>query len=204
MADPYLSDSVKNTEKQNYRRVSVDESFFAVKPDVLLFTHAHGDHYDPDTVRRFITADSGITVLSPHSVWEKVRAFGGNNNYVKFDRHTSWTEKGVLFTAVKACHSDPYSIGVIIDSGKRKYYITGDTLYNEDVFSDLPSDIYAVFLPVNGAGNNMNPADAARFARRTGAKKVVPVHIGMFDNKTADGFVCDNKIIPQIYKEIEL
>lgn len=204
MVDPYLSDSVKEIEPQNYRRVAVDESFFNIRPDVLVFTHAHLDHYDPDTVKHFITENSALTVLSPSSVWRKVRAFGGNNNYVLFNRHTRWTEKGIIFTAVKACHSDPDAIGVIIDDGSKKYYVTGDTLYNEDIFADLPDDIYALFLPVNGVGNNMNMADAALFAKRTKAKKVIPIHIGMFDNKTALDFEADNQIIPQIYKEIEL
>ena len=129
---------------------------------------------------------------------------GGDHNYVLFNRHTSWTEKGIRFTAVKAEHSDPTPIGVIIDDGEKKYYITGDTLYNEEIFSDIPDDIYALFLPINGVGNNMNKVDAARFAKRIGAKKVVPIHFGMFDNMTADDFVCENKVTPEIYKEILL
>lgn len=204
MVDPYLSDSVSKTEPQNYRRVPVDESFFDIKPDILVFTHNHLDHYDPETVKRYITADSGITVLSPRSVWEKVRLLGGNNNYVCFNRHTSWTENGVTVTAVKAEHSDPFAIGVVIDTGNKKYYVTGDTLYNEETFSDLPNDIHAVFLPINGVGNNMNPVDASRFAARVAAKYAVPVHFGMFDNITADGFEYTNTIIPRIYKEIQL
>ena len=64
------------------------------------------------------------------------------------------------------------------------------------------SDIYALFLPVNGVGNNMNMTDAARFAKRINAEWTVPIHIGMFDELTADSFYCKNKVIPKIYKEI--
>ena len=77
-------------------------------------------------------------------------------------------------------------------------------LYNEEIFEDIPNNIYALFLPINGVGNNMNMADAARFARRINAKKVVPVHIGMFDEITADKFECENKVIPNIYMEVIL
>lgn len=91
---------------------------------------------------------------------------------------------------------------MIIDDGERKYYVTGDTLYNEEIFGDIPSDIYALFLPVNGVGNNMNMTDAARFAKRINAERTVPIHIGMFDELTADSFYCKNKVIPKIYKEI--
>ena len=204
MIDPYLSNSVEAVNPKNFRRVDVDESFFDIKPDVMIFTHNHLDHYDSETVERFITAESSILVLAPKSVWHEVRKIGGNNNYVLFNRHTTWTENGIKFTAVKAEHSDITPIGVIIDDGEKKYYITGDTLYNEEIFEDLPDNIYALFLPVNGVGNNMNMTDASRFAKRVNAEKTVPIHIGLFDELTAENFDCHNKVIPEIYKEIEL
>ena len=204
MIDPYLSDSVVKVNPKNWRRVPVDESLFEIKPDVMIFTHNHLDHYDPETAPRFITAESGMLVLSPRSVWDEDRKIVGNNNYVLFNRHTEWTVGGVKLTAVKAEHSDITPIGVIIDDGEKKYYVTGDTLYNEEIFEDIPNDIYALFLPINGVGNNMNMVDAARFAKRVNPKKVVPMHIGMFDEMTADDFVCENKVIAEIYKEIKL
>ena len=129
---------------------------------------------------------------------------GGNNNYIMFNRHTSWTENGIKFTAVKAEHSDNFAIGVIIDDMDKKYYITGDTLYNTEIFEDIPNDIYAVFLPVNGVGNNMNMTDASKFAEKINAEKTVPLHTGLFDELDANNFVCKNKTVPQIYKEIVL
>lgn len=204
LIDPYLSDSVEKVQPKNYRRVAVDPRFLKIRPDILIFTHNHLDHYDPETVQHYMSPDSKMTVLAPGSVWGAVRAYGGENNYVLFNRHTAWTEQGIRFTAVKAEHSDPDAIGVVIDDGEKIYYITGDTLYNEDIFPDLPADIYALFLPVNGVGNNMNMTDAARFAQRVNAKKVVPIHIGMFDSLTAEGFLCENKVVPEIYKEVAI
>lgn len=200
MIDPYLTDSVKKINPENYRRIPVLESFFNVKPDIMIFTHNHLDHYDPETVRRFITNETALTVLSPSSVWGEIRKTGGDNNYVLFNRKTSWTEYGIKFTAVKAEHSDPTAIGVIIDDGDKKYYVTGDTLYNTEIFTDLPEDIDVIFLPVNGVGNNMNIVDAKNFAKEIKAKKAVPVHFGMFDEITPEGF----DVIPKIYEEIKL
>ena len=200
MIDPYLSDSVCKVNPKNYRRVPVNEEFFSLKPDIMIFTHNHLDHYDPETVEKFI--GNKMTVLSPKSVWDEVRKYGGENNYILFNRHTTWTQNGIKFTAVKAEHSDITPIGVIIDDGDKKYYITGDTLYNEEIFSDIPDDIYAVFLPVNGVGNNMNMDDAKRFCERIKPKYAVPVHFGMFDNIDAEKFDLNNKIIPKIYEEV--
>ena len=204
LVDPYLSDSVKSINPKCYRRLPIDESFFDIKPDIMIFTHNHLDHYDPDTVRHFLTSQSRVTVLAPSSVWNRVRDFGGDNNFVLFNRHTVWSENGIEFSAVKAEHSDPTPIGVIINDGEKKYYITGDTLYNQEIFEDLPKDIFALFLPINGTGNNMNMTDAARFAKQVNAERTVPLHFGMFDEINPNDFDCDNKIIPKIYKEIKL
>ena len=204
MIDPYLSDSCGKINPKSHRRVPVDESLFDIKPDVMIFTHNHLDHYDPETVEKFLTSDTAMTVLAPASVWSEVRKIGGGNNFVQFDRHTRWTEHGLTFTAVKATHSDAFAIGVIIDDGEKKYYVTGDTLYNSEIFADLPDDIFAIFLPINGKGNNMNMVDAADFAKETKAEKVVPLHVGLFDSLSADDFKCENKVVPAFYKEIKL
>ena len=44
--------------------------------------------------------------------------------------------------------------------------------------------------------------DAARFAKMCGAKYAVPMHFGMFDEINPNSFAAENKVIPQLYKEI--
>ena len=206
MIDPYLSDSVEKVNPKNYRRVSIDERFFEVKPDVMIFTHDHLDHFDPKTAHRFFNHnEKPMTVLCPASVWQKARTYGGEHNYVQFQRGTQWTEDGFQFQAVKAEHSDPCAIGVVIKDlcAGKTYYITGDTLYHEEIFPELPEKTDVVFLPINGVGNNMNMIDAARFARRIGAKITVPIHFGMFDRIDPEKFTAENRIIPEIYREMD-
>jgi len=50
MIDPYLSDSVAKVNPLNKRRVPVDERVFDIRPDVLILTHDHLDHTDPETL----------------------------------------------------------------------------------------------------------------------------------------------------------
>ena len=205
--DPYLSDSVASVNPKNTRRIPVDPSFFDSAPDIMIFTHDHLDHYDPETVGEFMKrAAKPITILAPASVWPRVRTFGGSHNYVLFNRNTEWTESGIRFTAVRAEHSDPAAIGVLITeefTGKTAY-ITGDTLYNREIFLDLPEKLDVLFLPINGVGNNMNAADASRFAAWCTADKAVPLHFGLFDNLTPEAFVHPGRVIPTIYEEIPL
>ena len=204
--DPYLSNSVASVQPQNYRKVPVDEKFLSIKPSVIIITHSHLDHFDKETLKNYLNDNSEVTVLSPSSVWSEIRQFGGNkNNYVLFNNGTVWSENGFEYRAVKAEHSDEYSIGVIINFNGKNYYVTGDTLYNEKVLLSLPKVRFeAVFLPINGKGNNMNAADAVKFATRLRAKYVVPIHFGLFDSLTGKELLLNNKIIPTVYKEIEL
>lgn len=205
LIDPYLSDNVKKYEPENYRRQKIDESFLKIIPDIIVITHAHLDHYDKQTLKFYLTDDGNVTVLSPTSVWEDVKKTGGRNNYVLFDAGASVCEYGVKFIAVKAVHSDPYAIGVIIEAENENYYITGDTLFRESVFNSLPNiSIKAVFLPINGVKNNMNVSEAVEFSKRIGAEYTVPVHFGMFDCMTGKELKTDNAVVPQIYKEIVL
>ncbi len=202
--DPYLSNYVEKVEPKNYRRKPVDESFFDVRADFFLFTHNHIDHYDPETAPRFLAQRKRATVLSPTSVWREARRCAGDHNYVAFDRGSEWTEKGLCFKAVRAVHSDPYAIGFVITELKSGecIYVSGDTLYNRDILSDLPEGLFAAFLPINGVGNNMNATDAMRFGEECKAKWTVPVHFGMFDEIDPAAFSLPNAVIPEIYKEI--
>ena len=204
MIDPYLSNSVYEHNPAYNRRVPVDGRFLEICPDVLAFTHCHPDHYDPQTVQYYIGPETGILVLAPESVWECVRAEDDNQNYVLFAPHTRWTHRDVTFTAVRAVHSDPCAIGLLVEAEGKTLYISGDTLYSKDVLADLPADIDVAFLPVNGVGNNMNMTDAARFAQDCGARQVVPIHIGLFDDLKAEDFPCENKLALKMYEEVEL
>lgn len=204
MVDPYLSNSVERLEPKNYRRQPIDESLFDIKPDILVLTHNHLDHTDPETLKKLFSRHNGICVLASGNAWQTVRKFGGDNNYIMFNRGTVWTEKGIRFEAIHAEHSDDKAVGVIISYDGKNYYITGDTLYNKKVIKDINVPIDVVFLPINGVGNNMNMTDAAQFAREIKAKTAVPVHFGMFDSINAGKFNFKNKVIPEIYKKISV
>ena len=202
LIDPYLSNACSNINPSNQRRIPVEEHFLSIQPDVIILTHDHIDHTDPETLKHYLPGAGNVLVLAGANAWNKVRTFGGNNNYVRFCPGTRWTWKNITFSAVKAEHSDADAIGVIVDDGSKKLYFTGDTLYNESIFSMLPDNLWAVFLPINGKGNNMNAVDAAAFALRTGAKYSVPMHFGMFDSLCPEIFPAKNRIIPEPYKSI--
>lgn len=205
IVDPYLSNSVAAIEPHNERRVPVDERFLSVTPDILVLTHNHLDHTDPETLMHYLGENTSVCVLASENAYLNVRKrFGGlKNNYVRFNAGTEWTERGIRFRAVYAEHSDSHAIGVLIEAEGKVYYITGDTLYNARILLELPDHIDYVFIPVNGVGNNMNMTDAKRFCEKIGAP-AVPMHCGLFDDKDPNDFAYEKKIIPNFYKEIVL
>ena len=204
LIDPYLSNSCQKLNPASYRRVPVDESFLKLTPDVIVCTHHHQDHYDEDTLDHYLKGENGVTVIVAPSCFSDVRKYGFKHNYVYFPPKTQWTEGNVRFSAVKAVHSDPEAIGIIIEAEGKKLYFTGDTLYNDEIFEQIPDGIDALFVVVNGVGTNMNMTDARRFSQRVAPKKTVPLHMGMLDDNSLASFTCDNAVIPEIYKEIVL
>lgn len=200
IVDAYLSDECERVNPASKRRMPIDPSYLSLDPDVVILTHAHMDHTDMPTLERWLSG-GGKLVLASESAWEKVRSIG-KNNCVILAPGTEWSEGDVVFRAVGAYHSDDTAVGVLINAGDKTFYVTGDTLYNENIFASLPEKLYAVFLPINGRGNNMNASDAARFARKTGARWAIPLHFGMFDSLTGEEFVCENRVIPKIYEYI--
>ena len=204
MVDPYFSDSASALGPSYRRRVAVDESFFDVKIDVLILTHNHIDHTDPETLKVLLEKNSGVCVLASRHSWDVVRAYGNDNNYVMIERGTEWSQHNLLFHAVHAQHNDECAIGMLITYEDKTIYITGDSLYHSRVIEDVKStgkEIEVVFLPINGTGNNMNMVDADRFAAVIGAKQVVPIHFGLFDDIKP---MNPHWIIPEFYKEVPL
>ena len=210
MIDPYMSNYVEKVQPANYRRMPINEAYFNIDPDIMIFTHDHIDHYDPETAPVFFKKSrKPMSVLGPTSVRAKAMGDLCGQNYILFDKYTSVTLEGFRFTATRAAHSDPYAIGVVIEDTveNKVYYVTGDTLYNSRIFDSLPDtgrNIDVLFLPINGVGNNMNMTDAARFAKKVHAMTVVPYHFGMFDSLDPKDFECRNKVIPGIWEEIEV
>lgn len=209
LVDPYLSDSLGEIKPEKKRRIPVDESFFEVKPDVILITHDHIDHLDVVTLKRFFdSAEKPLLVLSGESSYKKLTELGGDHNYVLLSPHSVWSEQGVTFYSVHAEHTDRTAVGFIIDDGKETFYVSGDTLYNYDVIDDVldlaPDGVDFAFLPINGKGNNMNARDAADFAYEIGAKCAIPTHYGLVDDLTPDEFDFDDRIILEPYKETTL
>ena len=201
LVDPYLTD-VCSTK----RKFPAPEEIYDIEPDIIICTHDHLDHTEKGSLEPFLKRENKkIEVISPFNAYTLMRSWGYlQHNYLLFAPHTIWTSGDVKITGVRAFHSDLTALGFIIEAEGKKIYISGDTLYNTDILEDLPKDIYAMFVCVNGLGNNMNATDAAEFAKRVNPVKAFPVHWGLFDNLTPDIFKYEKAEYPEFFKVKEL
>ncbi len=209
LVDPYLSDSVGKICEAKHRRIPVLEEYFDLEPDVILITHKHLDHLDPETLSVYLgEGRSPKCVLASEGAYRELVKMGGEHNYVLLSPHSVWSECGVTFYSVRAAHSDPDACGFIIDDGEKTYYISGDTLYNFDVIDDVldlvENGVDYAFLPINGKGNNMNARDAADFAYEIGAHCAVPLHYGLFDDIDPTDFDFEDALVLKPYIETDL
>lgn len=199
LIDPYLSNSVP---KQ--RKMPVDPEWFSLTPDIILCTHNHLDHTDPESLQPFLSRQKPITVLAPKNAWNTLRALPyPQHNYVEFNAGREWSENGLHIRAVPAAHSDESAIGAVFTYEENATYITGDTLYDERIISAVSQPIDGLFICINGTGNNMNFVDAARFSQKINPRYTVPMHFGMFDTIDPQSFahLCPQTKIPVLGKE---
>lgn len=208
MIDPYFSDSVGKLDPKKTRRIPAEPSYLDCEPDVVLITHEHLDHLDPETVEALIAkAKKPITFIAPANAYTKLVKYGGDHNYVMLNPHSVWSERGITFYAVHAEHSDRTAVGFILDDGEKTYYVSGDTLYNYDVIDEVlelvEDGVDYAFIPINGKGNNMNAKDAADFAYEIDAKCAVPIHWGLFDSIDPESFDFDDAKILEPFNPVE-
>ena len=207
IVDPYLSYAVDKINEKMVRRYAPNEEYLNLTPDVILLTHDHIDHTDPETLKYYLK-DGEVTVLASRSAYGIAKAFGGEHNYVMMTPHSVWSTGGVTIYSVRAAHSDEGAVGFIIDDGEVTYYISGDTVYNFEVIDDVldlvEDGVDFAFLPINGRGCNMNARDAADFAYEIGAKAAIPLHYGLYDEVDPDNFDFDDRRILPLFEEVEL
>ena len=190
MVDPYLSDTLEEKNGEAYKRqVPVSPAYEAVVPDVLLLTHAHEDHMDFGTLDRILTRRR-ITVAGPRSVWAALRSrYTMGHEYILVQPGPEVTLEDIRIRTIPAFHSDEYAVGYLLEADGKRICHTGDTLYNCGLTEYVRCSLDALLLPVNGKGNNMNAADAARLFRKWKPERVYPMHWDMFAE-----FGCDPKL----------
>ena len=153
--------------------------------DLILITHAHDDHLQPDEITRL--SASGTRIVAPHDV-----AAGLSGDVTPVAPGESLEIAGVRFTTVHAYNTaeerlemHPRAngwVGYVLDLPDGAYYHAGDTDHVSEL-DDVKADV--AFLPIGGT-YTMDPEEAAGLARSIEPRMAVPMHYGFVVGSPAD------------------
>ncbi len=148
--------------------------------DVVLITHAHGDHYSTDDLAR-IRAPKTVFV-APADVAKELT---GNVKAVRPGERID--AAGIKLETVPAYNSKPDRleahpkannwVGYILKLGDRTYYHAGDTDHNPEL-EQIRADV--AFLPIGDGGYVMTVDEAAGLAKAMKPRLAVPMHFGFY------------------------
>lgn len=179
--DPYLSDCCNRYfgfKRLMPRLIEADE----LSLDYLLISHAHYDHFDPDSVPSLM-ANGKTQLIGAKDTRAECERLGIKGNLRFVSVGDSFEDENIRVTAVDCDHGSetPFAVGFLLEvSGKRIYYM-GDTAYREDWFGNpFIQNTDMLILPINGAFGNLNEREAAFVAARLKPRLAVPCHYWNF------------------------
>ncbi len=153
--------------------------------DVVLISHAHPDHFDPESLR---AVEGDPLVVVPRGLGAAVRRAGLQPREVVVDEPVA-IAPGVSVLAVRARHwrwptaPAAASIGYVIEGpGRHGIYFAGDTSRFRGMV-ELAERVDVALLPVGTWGPHLSPGhlgprSAAEAARDLGARYAIPIHWG--------------------------
>jgi len=154
--------------------------------DLILITHAHMDHFQPDEIARL--RREGTAVVAPRDVAIElggdVTPVGPGERHAIGGFHLETVP--AYNTREEALDFHPKAnkwIGYVIDLGEHTYYHAGDTDHLPELDS-VKTDV--AFLPVGGY-YTMDADQAAGLAKAIDPKLAVPIHFGFVVGSPSQG-----------------
>lgn len=153
--------------------------------DLILITHAHMDHYQPEEIERL--RKDGTQLVAPPDIAAELT--GDVTAVVPGESHQI---AGVSFTTVPAYNTREEAlefhpkanrwVGYVLDLGGTTYYHAGDTDHATELDA-VKTDV--AFLPIGGY-YTMDPVEAAGLAKSIGPQMAVPMHYGFVVGSPSD------------------
>lgn len=182
-----------------------------VQADYILFTHLHLDHFDKGVIQSCLKKDGKLIVYSELEPF--VKKYVENVEMVVLELDETFTENAITFKPVFAMDGvGEIQTSWIVEDETTKIFHGGDTIWHNQFWKlgKENKDIDYAFLPVNGVVVNfeiigleyspvpasLNLKEAFAAAHLLHAKKLVPIHYGLFAHEKC--------YIPQLFDENDL
>jgi len=182
-ADPYLSDAVERLF--GFKRLSLAPmAAEEVRADLVVLTHEHADHLDPDALPVIARNNPQCRFAAPIGCVEGLTQAGVEaERRIVLEPNRKYDLDPVVLHTVAADHGD-YSasaLGMVLEFGGVRVLLTGDTSFRPGLFRPLFDLQPDVMLPcINGVFGNMGHIDAARLVQEARPRYAIPCHYWTF------------------------
>jgi L-ascorbate 6-phosphate lactonase len=181
--DPYLSDAVERLH--GFKRLSLAPlAAEDVRADLVVLTHEHADHLDPDAIPVIARNNPSCRFAGPAGCGEGLRQAGvAENRTILLEPRQQRDLDGVTIHAAAADHGDfsPSAVAMVLDFGGVRIMLTGDTSWRSGLFQPLFDLRPDVVLPcINGVFGNMGHIDAAHLVQQANPRYAIPCHFWTF------------------------
>jgi len=171
--------------------------------DIILITHAHYDHFDPESVRHIMTEKTAL-VMPASMQKEAGEISGGREQYLMMPGET--VEVGDIqvqavpaYNRLKPFHPKRNEwLGYVVTVDGVRYYVAGDT----DAVKELNTVSCDVALVPVGGKFTMDAKEAAKLVNTIRPQAAVPTHYGSIVGKKADADVFRKCVDKDIAVEI--
>src|SRR5262249_53548473 len=151
-----------------------------LRVEIMLITHDHLDHLDPETIRR-LPAKPETWFVAPRLAALRLPELGiPADRIVPLDAGVTRTLGGV---EVRGIFALPTGADVLDTTGYllrfpngRSVYHTSDSAFHPLVLAAAPREPDVMLVPINGKWGNPGPEQAAEFAAAVRPRFVLPNH----------------------------
>ncbi len=205
LIDPYLSEHLtrkyEGTARPHIRMTRAPLRGADLESvDLVLASHKHSDHLDPETLSELLAASPEARLVLPESLTDHARAIGlPSHRCLGIDAGKVFERAGFRVRAIPSAHEQldrdaagrHLYLGYVIETEGLRLYHSGDNLAYDGLAGELGEQPFDVlFLPINGRDpargvpGNMTAAEAVDLAAQVRPRYLVPHHYDMFTFNT--------------------
>ncbi|MBE5782279.1 MAG: MBL fold metallo-hydrolase [Clostridiales bacterium] len=179
--DPYLSDCCERYFGFKRLMPHILEAG-ELTLDQLIISHAHYDHFDPDSVP-LLMANGHTELIGAQDTRAECQRLNLEKNVTYLSIGETVIRGEISVKGMPCDHGElaPDALGLLITVGEKKIYLMGDTAYRPDLLENEEiQGVNLLILPINGAFGNLNEEQAARVIHRLQPRMAVPCHYWNF------------------------
>jgi L-ascorbate metabolism protein UlaG (beta-lactamase superfamily) len=155
--------------------------------DLILITHAHFDHFQPEEIARLRTGETKLVApadVAAELTGDVTAVAPGESHEVAGVRFTTVPAYNVVEGRLDAHPKANRWVGYVFELGDNTYYHAGDTDHAPEL-DDVKTDV--AFLPIGGDPYTMSAEEAAGLVTSIGPQVAVPMHFGFVVGSPSDG-----------------